>query len=167
MKLTAAINRYVLHRQATGEEFQSPFVALQAFSRRYSTKTLRAITPAEVKQFLDGLRTVPATWRRKYATLRDFFAYWSCRGKQNTVPMPATAPKYTQTFVPYIYSRRELRLLLEAVPRCQRNVECRLSAATPQPRIFFAPASTSTPSAPGSATSPSTPPTSTRKRTSR
>ena len=39
----------------------------------------------------------PATWRRKYGTLRDFFAYWRCRGKLNTVPMPPTAPKYPQT----------------------------------------------------------------------
>ena len=130
MKLTAAIDMYVLHRQATGEKFQGPFVALRAFSRRYRTKTLQAITPAEVKQFLDGQRTGPATWRRKYGTLRDFFAYWRCRGKLNTVPMPPTAPKYMQTFVPYIYSRRELRLLLEAVPRCQQNVGCRISAAT-------------------------------------
>jgi hypothetical protein len=68
MKLMAAIDIYVSHRQATGEKFQSPFVALQAFSRRYGTKTLRAITPAEVKQFLDGPRTGPATWRRKYGT---------------------------------------------------------------------------------------------------
>jgi hypothetical protein len=30
--------------------------------------------------------------------------------------MPLAAPKYTQTFVPYIYSRRELRSLLDAVP---------------------------------------------------
>jgi integrase len=44
--------------------------------------------------------------------------------------MPPTAPKYTPSFVPYIYSRRELRQLLEAVPRCQRNVECRISATT-------------------------------------
>jgi integrase/recombinase XerD len=130
MKLTVAIDMYVLHRQATGEKFQGPFVALRAFSLRYRTKTLQAITPTEVKQFLDGPRTGPATWRRKYGTLRDFFAYWRCRGKLNTVPMPPTAPKYTQTFVPYIYSRRELGLLLEAVPRCQRNVGCRISAAT-------------------------------------
>jgi integrase/recombinase XerD len=130
MKLTTAIDMYVSHRQATGEKFQGPFVALRAFSLRYRTKTLRAITPAEVKQFLDGPRAGPATWRRKYGTLRDFFAYWRCRGKLNTVPMPPTAPKYTQTFVPYIYSRRELRLMLEPVPRCQRSVGCRISAAT-------------------------------------
>jgi site-specific recombinase XerD len=137
MKLGTAIDMYVLHRQATGEKFQGPFVSLRAFSRRYGNRSLRAITAAEVKQFLDVPGTGPATWRRKYGTLRDFFAYWRCRGKLNAVPMPPTAPKFTQTFVPYIYSRRELQLLLDAVPRCQRNVECRISAITLRALVVF------------------------------
>jgi len=137
MKLTAAIDMYILRRQAAGEKFQGPFVALRAFSRRYGNRSLRAITPAEVKQFLDVPRTGPATWRRKYGTLRNFFAYWCCRGKLNTVPMPPAAPKYTQTFVPYIYSHRELRLLLGAVPHCQQNIECRISAATLRTLLLF------------------------------
>ncbi len=137
MKLPAAINIYVLHRRAAGEKFQSPAVALRAFSRCYNNRTLRAITPAEVKRFLDGPRTGPATWQHKYGVLRDFFGYWHYRGKVSTVPMPPAIPKYTQTFVPYIYSRRELRLLLEAVPRCQRNVNCRLSQATLRTMFLF------------------------------
>jgi integrase len=51
--------------------------------------------------------------------------------------MPPGVPKYTQTFVPYIYSRRELRLLLEAVPRCQRNVGCRIPAITLRTLLLF------------------------------
>ncbi len=126
MKLAATVERYVLHRRATGQKFESPAVALRAFSRRYSNRSLQGITSTEVKQFLDVPQTGPATWRRKYGALRDFFTYCRCRGKLKTVPMPPGVPKYTQTFVPYIYSRRELRLLLEAVPHCQRNVECRI-----------------------------------------
>jgi len=137
MKLAAAVDMYVLHRQTTGQKFQSPAVALHAFSRRYRNRFLEAITSTEVKQFLDVPQTGPATWRRKHGVLRDFFTYWRCRGKLNTVPMPPAAPKYTQTFVPYIYSRRELRLLLDAVPRCQRNVECRISAVTLRALLLF------------------------------
>lgn len=130
MKLVAAIDRYILHRRTTGQKFESPAVALRAFSRRYSDRSLRGVTPTEVKQFLDVPQTGPATWRRKYGALRDFFVYWRCREKLKTVPMPPAGPKFTQTFVPYIYPRREIQLLLEAVPRCQRNVECRISAIT-------------------------------------
>lgn len=129
MKLVAAVDIYVLHRRALGQKCEGPAVALRAFSRRHSNKPLQGITPSDVKHFLDVPQTGPAAWRRKYGVLRDFFAYWRCRGELNAVPMPPAAPKYTQTFVPYIYSRLELRLLLEAVPRCQRNAECRLSPA--------------------------------------
>jgi integrase len=51
--------------------------------------------------------------------------------------MPLAAPKYTQTFVPYIYSRRELRLLFDAVPRCQRRSTCRTSEITLRTLLLF------------------------------
>jgi site-specific recombinase XerD len=137
MKLAAAIDMYLLRRRAVGERFQSPAVALLAFSRRYRNRSLKAITVMEVKQFLDHPPTGPATWRPKYGVLRHFFAYWRCRGKLKIIPMPPAIPKYTPTFVPYIYSRGELRLLLETVPRCQRNVECRISAITLRVLLLF------------------------------
>jgi len=137
MKLAAAVDVYLMHRRAMGQKFDSPSVALRAFSRRYGNRSLQGITSAEVKQLLDVPQTGPAAWRRKYGVLRDFFAYWRCRGKVNAVPMPLAAPKYTQTFVPYIYSRRELRLLLDAVPRCQRRSTCRTSEITLRTLLLF------------------------------
>jgi integrase/recombinase XerD len=137
MKLVVAIKSYVLHRRAVGQKFESPAVALRAFCRRYGDKCLQTITAAEVKQFLDFPPTGPATWRRKYGVLRDFFAYWRCRGKLNALPLPSAVPRYTQTFVPYIYSLRELRLLLEAVPRCQGQRACRTSAITLRTLVLF------------------------------
>ena len=106
MKLTAAVEMYLLHKRATGQKFDGPAVALRAFCRRCGNLPLQAITSTDVKQFLDVPQTGPAAWRRKYGVLRDFFPYWRCRGKLNAVPMPPAAPKFTQTFVPYIYSRR-------------------------------------------------------------
>lgn len=137
MNLSAAVEMYVWHRRTMGQKFESPAVALRAFSRRYGKMRLQTITSTEVKQFLDVPQTGPAAWRRKHGVLRDFFKYWQCRGKLNTVPMPLAAPKYTQTFVPYIYSRRELRSLLDAVPRCQRNPACCTSAITLHTLLLF------------------------------
>lgn len=130
MTLAAAVDRYVLRRRATGQKFEGPAIALRAFCRRYGTRYLEEITSAEVKYFLDVPRTGPATWRRKYGVLRDFFVYWKCREKLNTVPMPPAAPKCTQNFVPYIYTRQELRSLLNVVAQCQRHAACRMSAIT-------------------------------------
>lgn len=137
MKLAAAVDIYVMHRRAMGQKFEGPTFALRAFSRRYGNRSLQWITPPEMKQFLDVPQTGPAAWRRKYGVLRDFFAYWRCRGKLNAVPMPLAAPKYTHTFVPYIYSRRELRLLLDAVPRCQQHAACRTSVITLRTLMVF------------------------------
>jgi hypothetical protein len=100
MKLAAAVDVYLMHRRAMGQKFDGPSVALRAFSRRYGNRSLQGITSSEVKQFLDVPQTGPATWRRKYGVLRDFFAYCRCRGKVNAVPMSLAVPKYTQTFVP-------------------------------------------------------------------
>src|ERR1017187_7140375 len=56
MKLAAAIDTYVLHRQAAGAKFQSQAIALRSFLRRYGNRPLGAITPREIKQFLDDPR---------------------------------------------------------------------------------------------------------------
>jgi integrase len=62
--------------------------------------------------------------------LRVFFEHWRVREELRVAPLPPPAPKYTTSFVPYIYSVSELRLLLAAVPCCQRRDECLMSAST-------------------------------------
>jgi integrase/recombinase XerD len=76
MKLSTAVDIYVLRRHAMGQKFEGPAATLRAFSRRYSNNPLKGIVPADVKQFLDVPQTGPAAWRRKYGVLRDFFTYW-------------------------------------------------------------------------------------------
>ena len=44
MKLAAAVEKYVLHRRAMGQKCEGPAVALRAFSRRYSNRSLQGIT---------------------------------------------------------------------------------------------------------------------------
>ena len=137
MKLSAAVDTYVLRRHAMGQKFEGPAATLRAFSRRYSNSLLKEITSANVKQFLDVPQTGPAAWRRKYGVLRDFFTYWRYRGKLNAVPLPPPVPRHTSTFVPYIFSRGELRLLLDAAPCCQRRAACRTSAITLRTLLLF------------------------------
>jgi len=137
MKLVMAVEAYISRRQAMGQKFEGQAMVLRAFCRRYDRMRLRAIMPTEVKQFLDVPETGPAAWRRKYGVLRDFFEYWRHRKKLNTVPMPPASRRSTQAFVPYIYSRRELRLLLDAVPRCQQSTACRTSAITLRTLLLF------------------------------
>jgi hypothetical protein len=128
MKLSEAIDRYIVKRQAVGEKFYSPATVLRALSRSHGETELASLTADQVSSFLAGPRTGPATWRHKYGTLRVFFEHWRLREELHTVPLPPPAPKYTTSFVPYIYSVSELRMLLDAVPRCQQRDACLMSA---------------------------------------
>lgn len=130
MKLSAAIDLYIAKRQAMGEKFYSPATVLRALSRSHGGIELSSLTPDQMSSFLAGPRTGPATWRHKYGTLRVFFEHWRVREELHMAPLPPPAPKYTTSFVPYIYSVSELRLLLAAVPCCQRRDECLMSAST-------------------------------------
>lgn len=130
MKLSAAIDLYIAKRQAMGETFYSPAAVLRALSRSHGEIELSSLTSDQVSSFLSGPRTGPATWRHKYGTLRVFFEHWRVREELHLAPLPPPAPKYTTSFVPYIYSVSELRLLLAAVPCCQRREECLMSSST-------------------------------------
>ena len=75
---------------------------------------------------------------QKRGTLKAFSQYWALRGRLKApLPLPPRAPKSGQTFVPYIYSRSDLRLLLNAVPRCQRMSSCVMSGATFRTLLLF------------------------------
>ena len=129
MKLAESITLYIAKRQAAGEKYYSPARVLCALSRSYGEVELASLTSDQVSSFLAGPRTGPATWRNKYGTLRVFFEHWRLREELRAVPLPPQAPKYTTSFVPYIYSASELRMLLAAVPRCQQRDACLMSAS--------------------------------------
>src|SRR5207247_1119449 len=59
---------------------------------------------------------VTNTWFKKYKTLQGFFYFAISRGHLNEAPLPATLPQRPPPFVPYIYTRDELRRLLDATP---------------------------------------------------
>jgi integrase/recombinase XerD len=130
MKLKDAADLYIARRRAAGERVHSPAAMLRSFCKRYGERTLRSITPTDVTTFLNGPETGPATWRQKYGMVRVFFEYWRHRDNLRMLPLPLAPPKYTSGFVPHIYSRQEIKALLDAVPLCQRNRMCFLSAET-------------------------------------
>jgi integrase/recombinase XerD len=130
MKLAEAVELYVQYKQAAGMRFDSPRNILRSFLRCCGDIDLHHVKVEQVTAFLDGSGAMPNTWNGKRGTLRSFFDHWAARGRLKNSPLPPSAPKTTQCFVPYIYSRSELRLLLTAVPRCQQASDCVMSEAT-------------------------------------
>jgi site-specific recombinase XerD len=137
MKLSQAVDLYVQRKRDAGMRFDSPVSRLRSFLRHCGDTNLRRITTQQVSAFLDGSGSMPSGWNGKRGTLQAFFEYWTARGRLKSSPLPPSAPKITQSFVPYIYSRSDLRSLLDAVPYCQRRAGCVMSAATFRTLLLF------------------------------
>jgi integrase/recombinase XerD len=139
VKLRRAVELYIQRKRETGLRFRSSATLLRSFLGHCGNSELRRITLAQVTTFIEGSGVRPGTWCGKHGTLRRFFEYWMLRGQLKSCPVPAHAPKVPQAFVPYIYSRPELRRLLNNhnVQQCQRVSACVMSAATLRTLLFF------------------------------
>jgi site-specific recombinase XerD len=79
-----------------------------------------------VAAFLAGAGPVTSAWHIRYRALKGFFRFAVSRGHRNDAPLPTVIPKPPPPFVPYIYSRDEIRRLLDAIPsyrRCRTGIE--------------------------------------------
>jgi integrase len=55
-------------------------------------------------------------WQFKHTELKGLFRFAVSCGLLKNAPLPTEVPKRPQTLVPYIYSRAEIRRLLDAIP---------------------------------------------------
>ncbi|HWU36636.1 MAG TPA: tyrosine-type recombinase/integrase, partial [Candidatus Acidoferrum sp.] len=58
-------------------------------------------------------------WFNKYHALKGFFRFAISRGHLTEAPLPKALPKPPPPFVPYIYTRDEIRRLLDAIRSSQ------------------------------------------------
>jgi integrase/recombinase XerD len=73
-------------------------------------------------------------WRKAkkcYARLKAFFSYWLARHEVSRLPMPAARRERKGLFSPYIFSKSEIRLMLNKVKVIQRR-----KLATVSPETF-------------------------------
>jgi integrase/recombinase XerD len=117
--LYGAVQAYIDGKHARGIVFEDAAKVLRSFSEGVGDVPLDTITPAHILDFLNGPRTSYSTWCVKFSILKFFFEHWSARGLVDRLPMPPRirAPlALRQAFVPYVYTRNELRFLLQAIP---------------------------------------------------
>lgn len=120
MTLREAVDQYVAHRRATGLLFDSGAAVLGTFCRSIGPETPCAEIPAAgVRSFLDGRGRPTRYWQRKRSALAGFYAYATSRGLARPVPLPAETPVLEPPLRPHIYSRPEVRRLLEAADSYQ------------------------------------------------
>jgi integrase/recombinase XerD len=130
VRLRAAINTYVERKKLSGLRYGKSEQTLRAFARHVGNLPLDAVTSTEVCDFLNGPRTSATTWRHKFGQIRKFFEYWQFRDHLNRLPLPRMRPPCAQVFVPYIYSKAELRLILKTTRLSQKRKACMVDAQT-------------------------------------
>lgn len=115
MKLINLINQYINYRRSLGEKFLTEAGYLKAFCRIAGKSTdPNNISTKKIKDFLYGdKKSVTSYWFHKHSTLVGFYHYSIGRGYINKYPLPKILPKRPSLFVPYIYTREELRTIFK------------------------------------------------------
>jgi integrase/recombinase XerD len=122
MNLDNLVTQYVAFRRTLGERFQVTEAILRRFCRAMGPeKRLAGIRMKEVTTFLTNKGNVTRNWHCKYCALKGFFRFALGRGHLNRIPLPPVLPKWPSPFVPYIYTRDDLRRLFDAIPSYRRH----------------------------------------------
>ncbi len=121
MNVNDLVTHYVAFRRTLGARCNTTEKILRSFCRAVGLRTpVNRIQTKAVAKFLAGNGSITRTWHFKYGALKGFFGFAVSRGHLDEVPLPGERPRCPGAFIPHIYSREELRRLLEAIPSYQR-----------------------------------------------
>lgn len=129
MNLSLGIESYVLRKRRTGLAFDEGVRVFKAFLKAVGDMPLEKIRTEDIQNFLDSSNACATTWRIKHSMLTRFFEYWSERGEMPFLIPPAKKRVEKQTFIPYIYTKQQIRSLLTAAksshswPNCKGDGE--------------------------------------------
>jgi integrase/recombinase XerD len=116
MKLIDVVTAYVAMQRSLGLRFTAADRLLHQFAREMGNVSIAGVRPDAVVLFLRGVGALTATWRLKYNVLSGLYRFAISRGYCETCPLPENVPKLPPSQTPYVYSREELRRLIEATP---------------------------------------------------
>jgi integrase len=123
MKLDQLITQYINYRKSLGEKFKTNETILKSFCKNTGpSMKIKNISEDRINRFLYGDTTIITSgWFVKHTALLGFYRYALTRNYVTTIPLPNVLPKRPQPFVPYIYSRSELKLLFDTALNYQKN----------------------------------------------
>jgi len=123
MRLDQLIKQYIEYRQSLGEKFKTNSSYLKAFCKAIGASVpIDTITEEMVNIFLyKGSENITSGWFVKHSALLGFYRYALNRNYVAKIPLPTELPKHPQPFVPYIYTKEELKLLFSHALTYQTN----------------------------------------------
>lgn len=130
MTLQAAIQQYIDWKRAAGARFGTGAHVLRRYARTVGEQVdSDAVSAAQALAFLVGDSPLTANRSVKRSALNGFYRYALGRGLATRSPLPADEPRRPPSAPPYIYSRAELRRLLQGVETARQRAR-QLDAAT-------------------------------------
>lgn len=122
MKLRELVALYVAFRKSAGADFRSSERLLATFCRGVGEEAKVAeVGEEQIAAFLRGNGPFTRYWHRKHSALLGLYRYAASRGYVSRSPIPTLVPKQPPAVVPYIYSRDELRRLLNATEQYRKH----------------------------------------------
>ena len=121
MKITDAIQEFILYKQSLGMSYRNRALKLNAFARFAGPVEIDSVSPDTVRRFLDGDRPVTTDWFNKFSALKMFFRFVLSRGYATRNPLPISQPKSPRQFRPYIYSMEEVQKMIRVVDNRHRG----------------------------------------------
>lgn len=117
MNLNDLVTKYVAFRRMLGERCHAAEEILQSFCRAVGPhKQVSQVRVKTVAAFLTSPGPITERWHKKHAALKGFFRFAVSRGYLDKAPLPTEVPKHVSPRVPYVFTRDEIRRLLEAIP---------------------------------------------------
>jgi integrase/recombinase XerD len=115
--IAAVVSLYLSHKRALGYRFHAEGFILRAFCKAVGDAPMNDVESGAVLDFLNGDGPVTETWVKKYHVLSGFYRFAMARGLAISAPLPRQiAIPAVPAFVPYIYSKDELKRLIDAAP---------------------------------------------------
>jgi integrase/recombinase XerD len=108
------ISKYIAFKRSSGADFRAGEKLLGTFARLIGPEVdVAAIGRDQVAKFIQGDGRATFYVHRKYYALREFYAFATSRGHAAEIALPTTLPRNPPALEPYIYSRQEIRRLLD------------------------------------------------------
>jgi site-specific recombinase XerD len=137
MRLSTAIRKYVQWKRYSGRTFYSGEKALIDFLKHVGNVSLARLTKQHVASHLLDPKTRVTIWRARRGTLERFLNYWKARGQIKNMPLSLPHSWRRPPWIPHIYSRTQIRNLIEHAESNQRFVHCIIEGATLRTMLLF------------------------------
>jgi site-specific recombinase XerD len=123
MNLKQIINQYIIYRKSLGEKFNTNERYLNYFCKKMGEVIdIKDITEEKINNFLYGdTKEITSGWFIKHSAILGLYKYALTRNYITVIPFPRILPKRPEPFVPYIYSRNELKLIFSTALNYSKN----------------------------------------------